>query len=328
MGLLKIKGNLYMQVEASSSQDIDPIFDEKMIPEIIEGQFSKLNELDVQVKKAMADAQKAEDQAKQASARSASFWSFSDQKKAAIEALQAASQNLASAVQSGVQAQKISFDFQTRLVDVTKYLFKLGVSNIAANRFVVRELEMRLRGASENELSELARQEVMSVIEQLKEHEDLLHKQAMMRQALSRHADTIRLLQEQIDSQNSQIDSLNTLIVSTRSHAEKSMIYTRTLIEELREELKEQNNTHHLALTNINNHREEISNKQQQEIEYLRQQYGVQQSNYETLSAEIQVAHFNTENAAAILRSALNLRVSLLSVLTIIAPAIVYFLLR
>jgi DNA-binding ferritin-like protein (Dps family) len=99
---------------------------------------------------------------------------------------------LAEAVQSGAKAQKISFEFQQRLAEISKYLFNLGVSNIVANNTVVRDLEMRMRGASEKELSELARQELTAVVKRLKEQQDILHKQAKTTAILEEHDSDIK----------------------------------------------------------------------------------------------------------------------------------------
>ncbi|MEH7653482.1 hypothetical protein, partial [Bacillus safensis] len=153
-------------MEESSDQGQNDIFkrsykvEEADLPEIISTQVKKLNEVDINVKKAMYAAREAEDSAEKASKLSAGF----GQKKKAIEELQKVNVSLAKATQSGVQAQKTSFEFQKKLAEISKYLFSLGVSNIAHNRMVLRELEMRLQNASEEEISELAQQELMQVI--------------------------------------------------------------------------------------------------------------------------------------------------------------------
>ena len=182
-----------------NSDEARPFFNEKTLPELIHGQIGQLNELNASVKKALASAEQAEKKAKAASERSAGRALFQDKKREAIEELQTAGIELASAIQSSAQAQKISFDFQTRLADISKYLFKLGVSNIASNRMVVRELEKRLSGASAEELSDLARQEVLSVIQQLKEQEDILRKQTQMMRVLHEHDGKLVYLLSQVD---------------------------------------------------------------------------------------------------------------------------------
>ncbi|MDX1771406.1 MAG: hypothetical protein R3328_07765, partial [Planococcaceae bacterium] len=126
---------------AINSSDVN----EQDLPMLIETQIGKLNELQKSVKKAIKAAEMASDSAENARYKSAGF----GKKKVAIEELQTAGVDLAKAVQSSAEAQKISFEFQSKLTEISKYLLALGVSNIASNRFVVRELEMRLSGASE-----------------------------------------------------------------------------------------------------------------------------------------------------------------------------------
>lgn len=145
---------------------------EKNLPFLISQQVDKIKQLDRHVNEAEKAAKSARESAEEAKYKSAGF----GKKKAAIEHLQTATYDLATAVQLGTDAQRVSFEFQTKLAEITKYLFSLGVSNIASNRFVVRELELRLKGASEEELSELARQEIKAVVRQLKEQENLLIK--------------------------------------------------------------------------------------------------------------------------------------------------------
>lgn len=134
-------------------------FDEESLPTILQGQITKLDELNQHIKKAITAADKAKSSADRAKQQSAGWF----QKKAAIEELQSAGVDLAEAMQSNAEAQKVSFEFQTKLAEITKYLFGLGVSNITANRVVVRELELKLKGASEEQLSELAHQELLLV---------------------------------------------------------------------------------------------------------------------------------------------------------------------
>lgn len=162
-------GVLLKQNEISK---VIPKVEAESLPGLINNQVEKLNELDNSVKEAMDAAEVAKNSAIEASERSAGF----GKKKVAIEELQSASVDLAKAVRVGAEAQKISFEFQSKLAEITKNLFGLGISNIANNRMVVRELEKRLQGASEEEISELAQQELMLVIQQLKEQQDLLRK--------------------------------------------------------------------------------------------------------------------------------------------------------
>lgn len=109
--------------------------------------------------------------------------------------MQDATVDLAKAQIAAVEAQKISFGYQQKLGEITKYLFELGISNIAMNRSVVRELELKLKGASEKELDELARKEIISVVKQLKAQEDIMNKQSELSKKVGQHES--ELIQQQ-----------------------------------------------------------------------------------------------------------------------------------
>ncbi len=156
---------------------------ESQIPSIIQGQFSQLEAVRSKVSHATEMAEKAQDKAKYAGSKGAGLF----QKKEAIEALQDAASDLAGAQVAQAEAQKVSFEYQEKLGEVTKYLFRLGVINIAMNRSVVRELEMKLRGASAEELDEFAKQELLGVLRQLKAQEDIMKKQSELSAQVKDH---------------------------------------------------------------------------------------------------------------------------------------------
>lgn len=76
-----------------------------------------------------------------------------------------------------MDALKFSIDFNKEITNITKYLFLLGCSSMAASQTVCRTLEMKLRDASEEELSEMARQELKNVVDNLKSQENIMRRQ-------------------------------------------------------------------------------------------------------------------------------------------------------
>ncbi len=145
------------------------------LPVIIGSQVEELNKLNEKVNTALEKARKAQSSANTAKNKTINFLGYG--KTAAIEALQSSGYDLSEALISSAEAHKIGFEFQTKLAEITKYLFALGVTSLAQNRMVVRELELKLKGASASQLSELARKEVLNVVMQLKAQEDILCKQ-------------------------------------------------------------------------------------------------------------------------------------------------------
>ncbi len=160
---------------------------ERQIPTVIQEQFSQLSELRKNVEKATKKAELAQDSAESARNKSAGWF----RKKEAIESLQEATSDLAAAQISATKAQEVSFEYQQRLGEITKYLFGLGATNMALNRSVVRELEMRLQGASEKDIDEFARQEIIGVVKQLKAQEDIMRKQSELTERVKEHENTL-----------------------------------------------------------------------------------------------------------------------------------------
>ena len=80
-----------------------------------------------------------------------------------------------------------------------RYLFGLGVMNIASHRSIVRQLELQLRNASEEELSELARREIENVILQLRAQEDMQKKIDNQDEIIREHRGYILSLHEEIN---------------------------------------------------------------------------------------------------------------------------------
>lgn len=173
----------------------------EQLPSIIGSQFQALEDLDKKVREAKRKADAAHDSAENARSKSAGF----GKKKEAIEALQDAAYDFSTSQSALVEAQEFNFKLQEKLGKVIQYLFGLGVSNLAANRTVVREIELRLKNASEEQLSDLARQELLGVIKQLKAQEDIMVKQQEISQKLKNIADDSAVIQAQANYLSGQL---------------------------------------------------------------------------------------------------------------------------
>lgn len=121
----------------------------------------------------MSEAQEKADEAKLAAERVAKMKVGLFNKKSSIEELQAAVISLMDAMDAMIDASVASQDSMRKIADAEKFLFAIGVSNLAANRAVVRELKLQLTNASEQELDDLARNELMNVLKQLQAQEDM-----------------------------------------------------------------------------------------------------------------------------------------------------------
>ncbi len=154
------------------SNQISDINDDDL-PEVLVGQLTKLKNLEKLSRDSKNAAKEAQRKAEEAKEIAVGWFN----KKGRIEDLQQICLDLSQALQILTETQEASFRHQSQLAQISKYLFRLGAGNISANRTVVRELELRLKGASEEELSELAKQELKTVVKQLKAQEDVIKKQ-------------------------------------------------------------------------------------------------------------------------------------------------------
>ena len=158
-----------MKISESSILNLDI----DKLPSVISISLDKIKNADSKVQESIKRARWAKDLAKEAASKNTKWSWDGSNKKEAIEALQKSTVSISDAQGSLTDAMKQFLESQKTMAEVTKYLFGLGAMNIAANRTVVRELELKLRNASEEELSEMAQQELNNVIEQLKTQQDL-----------------------------------------------------------------------------------------------------------------------------------------------------------
>ena len=99
---------------------------------------------------------------------------------------------MAKAQQSAAEAQELSFEYQKQLANFSKFLLGLGARNMTINRALSRSLEMKMKGASEKELDNLAQQEFLSVIKQLKDQEDIMLKQEDLSKIVRGHDEELK----------------------------------------------------------------------------------------------------------------------------------------
>lgn len=166
--------------------------DEKQLPELIQSEFNHMMGLRKEITNAISNAYDAKECV-------INEVSGGHGKKAVIENLQSATLNLANSQLDAMKAQKKSFEYQQKLGEISKFLFRLGLTNISMNRIVVSELEMRLRNASEEELDDLARAEIKDLLKQLKAQQDVSKKQEDLTMLVKEHDETIRQLKAEVE---------------------------------------------------------------------------------------------------------------------------------
>lgn len=103
------------------------------------------------------------------------FWTIGRNKEK-VEKSQEVLGEVIDAIDNNANATKALFNAQTKMAQFSKKLYKIGIMSIAANRMVVREVKLRLENASQTELSQLARQELESVIKELQQQQNIENK--------------------------------------------------------------------------------------------------------------------------------------------------------
>lgn len=191
------------------------------LPFVISQSFSEIEQSETKIKGSIIAAERAKDAAKAAKEKSAG-WSFTgSKKKEAIEALQDASCEISKAQESLTDAMKQFFQGQKKMAESIKKLYGLGLINMAANRTVVRELELKLKNASVEELSESARQEILNLIQQLKAQEDLYNR-------MERHKEAIETLRTEMDSFKEECNKALNRISELDAHVSQALLLSQT----------------------------------------------------------------------------------------------------
>lgn len=166
------------QKSVSDEMSLEQVADvsEKDIPITVDKCVGTLAAIQSKVSEAIDKATQAVSLSNDAKAVKLHWYKFGD-KAEAIDALQKAMEGVASAQDVQVDAIKQLLEYQETVAKGMKFLLALGVSNMSNSRIVVRRLEMKLKGASEEELSEMARNEMRAVIAQIKAQLDLQERQ-------------------------------------------------------------------------------------------------------------------------------------------------------
>lgn len=205
-------------------------YTEENLSDLITTRIDALNDLEKHILEAeeAADAAiKEADDVKNGIIDYGIFWDSIDTDRA-IEKLQNAVISTAKALEESSDAHKKTFEYQKRLTNISYGLFRLGATNIAYNRSLVREIELRLKGASEKEISELARNELVRVVTQLKEQEDLQKKLARLKEEVK----TLKKSQNDINDSLTVIDADKDILDQKTEGLIKQLLDYRALLED------------------------------------------------------------------------------------------------
>ena len=115
------------------------------------------------------------------------FWTIG-RNKAKTEQAQKVVEYAIEAIDNNALATKALFNNQILLANASKQLYALGVMGIASNRIVVREIRLRLKNASQEDLDDLARKELENVVNELEKQKALEEKVDHITDAIGKRA--------------------------------------------------------------------------------------------------------------------------------------------
>lgn len=246
-----------------------------------------IEQADLAIKQSIAQANKALSKASDAETSAYNAWKQDVgwfNKGEIIENLQSSGKRQAEALKDLAKANLENTDVmkqflngQKRIAESVKKLFALGVMNMAANRTVVRELELKMRNASQEELSELAQNEIMAVVNQLKAQEDIWNRIESQKAGLENHDTKLADLTRQISglsSLRSELQSIKNSVSSQLSDQERTLKNDFDKLKSSIDSEMERKNT--LLKAEIDKIAREIAN-----VEKLKQEVGKQQKDIE-----------------------------------------------
>lgn len=149
------------------------VVDASKIPALVEEQYGKLAKLDKQVGKAIKKAKNAEEAAEKAGNCKKDIF----HRKDALQTISGAVEALSEANMDNAQGLSEAFKFMQSLAEINQGLFGLAAMSTAANNTVLQQLELKLKGASAEKLSALARSELNRTISILKNQGNVLAEQ-------------------------------------------------------------------------------------------------------------------------------------------------------
>ena len=175
--------------------------DESDVPALIHEQFSILSEYMSNLEIARKKADEVNKKAIESQEKGVHIFKM----KNSIEDLQANQVALSESNRINMDLQEKSLLFQKKLTEIMQYLLGLGVANITMNRCVVKELMMRLDKASEEEIDDMTRKEILNVVKQLKAQEDIYNKTMEITQRVKEHNNKIIDLENEAIMNNERI---------------------------------------------------------------------------------------------------------------------------
>lgn len=180
---------------------------EKDVTELVNNCFLRIEDIEKKIANSELSAKSAKESADKAMSVERHF--FQNTTAKIVDQLQPAVKDLANAIEVSAETQKLLFEHQTILAECCRSLFGMGVSNITMIRCTINTIKMKLEKASDEEISEMAKQELLNVVRQLKMQEDLFSKQEKIGTKVKGMDDKLRGMDSSLLSQEKEIETIH-----------------------------------------------------------------------------------------------------------------------
>ena len=177
--------------------------------------------------------------------KKAHFWTIG-RNKAKVERTQEVLDDIIEAVNNNANATKALFNNQVKLAVFSQKLYAIGIMGIASNRLVVREIKKRLEHASKEELNELARQELETLMYELQKQQEIENKiEDIEKLLISNKEETDAIITEIKECQNQlelHVDEKQKAVIERIEDIEKLLISNKKETDAIINEIKECHN--------------------------------------------------------------------------------------
>lgn len=203
-----MKNSTVSTIAAQEALDANQmIVDASKIPALVNEQVKKLKALDEKVQDVLANAKDAKDSADRARSCKKSGV-FGIARADALETISDAVKALGDANENNAQGLSEVFGFMQSLAEISKGLFGLASMSMVAHNTVVQQLELEMRGASGEKLSELAQNELERTISILKNQGNVLAEQDKQKKRLEAMQLRLNALSNEGEQHDAQQDEL------------------------------------------------------------------------------------------------------------------------
>lgn len=190
---------------------------ESEVPAVINEKFGQLAEIKNEVQYLQSSSIEIKNNAVVAKNKKVGLFN----KKNVIKDLQTLTVDISNNQVANAEITNKILIYQQKTAEIMKFLLGLGVTNLATNRAVVKQLKDRLASAQDGSVDEYEEKEILCVLRQLKAQEDILEKQERIGERFNELNDKIckiekdnASLTKSLNIANYKIKKLNKLIIN------------------------------------------------------------------------------------------------------------------